>query len=159
MRNPKKPLSMTDIINMLGGLNIWGPILVLILMAWAAMPAHAETVTQGAAEQYCRQHIVEVGGEVATNLQISGPTWHAWGREIPGDTITATFAQGTIILSEQNSTMADHVLTILQHRAKGIELLAAQFPDGDETVATLTIPSTVNFAGDGPGCFHEWLVR
>jgi hypothetical protein len=153
----KKFPTRNEVSSMCGGSTIWGlTVLGLLLLATTA---RAE-VTTADAENYCRQHVADMGGEVASKLDITGPTWHTdWDQQIFGDTITATFKKGSLVLSEQNSVQADHVLTILGHRAKGINVLIARYNDDANSIATLVIPMTETLSGPGIGCYTEWFIR
>ena len=145
----------------LNWLRDYWPILIGgVATLFIAQCSHAE-VTPVAAMAFCQAQTVAQGGELITApLAISGPAWQAsWGDTIPGDTITLHFANDTITLSEQSSIMGDHVLTIFNHRTRGIEVFAARFNDGDAKVVMLVIPLKASLAGDTPSCFKEWLVR
>ena len=153
----KNSPSLRDVSSRCGGTIICS--LAVFSLILLTTTARAE-VTTADAENYCRQHVVDMGGEVANKLEISGPTWRAdWDQNIPGDTITATFKKGSLVLSEQNSVLADHVLTILGHRAKGINILVARYNDNGNSVATLIIPMTETLSGPGVGCYTGWFIR
>jgi hypothetical protein len=153
----KKFPTLREVSSRCSVLTIWNLAFSGLLLL--ATTARAE-VTTADAENYCRQHVADMGGEVAASLDITGPTWNAhWGQHIPGDTITATFKKGSLVLSEQNSVLADHVLTILGHRAKGINVLVARYDDNGKIVATLIIPMTVTLSGPGVGCYTGWFIR
>ena len=153
----KKIPTLNEMSSMCGGPTIWG-LAVFGLLLFTTIARAEMTITD--AENYCRQHVVNMGGEVASKLKISGPTWRAdLDQNIPGDTITATFKKGSLVLSEQNSVQADHVLTILGHRARGINILVARYNDNGKTVATLIIPLTETLSGPGVECYTEWFIR
>ena len=158
MRLLKNLPTLGEISSWCGGPTIWGPALLGVVLLWGTS-APAE-VTPLQAEQHCREMITENGGEIATSIEISGPPWQSsWGETVMGDTITATFAEGALTLSDQTSIMADHVLTIEKRQAEASGILVARYEINGASIALLVIPTTASLAGDQSDCFYEWLIR
>jgi hypothetical protein len=110
------------------------------------------------ANHHCHTYVTTLGGTTSVSpIHVSGPTWTAnWGEAIPGDSVTIAFSDDSVTFAEQSSKMADHILTILAHLQRGIEVLVGRFDNDGSNVYTLVIPLT---EGAEPSCFMEWLSR
>ncbi len=112
--------------------------LVLLFVSLNAKPTYATPVEDASA--YCRTTLAELGAEFsAFPIEVHGDAWDiTWEsgqtRRIAGDEVLVHFGtaetRDTFSISGRDAVIADHVITILSLRERGVEHIGARFENG-----------------------------